>query len=74
MMIEQSLRILFWQDNLGRDEVPPVWMWSLDEELNEHFERVQEERDEKYGTGRDEDAGGEMTKNEYARGRGRYAK
>lgn len=29
--------------------MPPEWMWSVDHELEIWFERVQEEREERYG-------------------------
>jgi hypothetical protein len=51
--------------------MPPPWMWHLDEELEEHFEKVVEKRK----SGRDDDDddhdAGPMIRNEYARGRGR---
>lgn len=51
--------------------MPPAWMWHLDEELEEHFEKVAERR--KSGKDRDDDDhdGPMMVRNEYARGRGR---
>lgn len=54
--------------------MPPEWMWLLDEELIDHFERIKSERQSRYGTpSRDDDDGdnGLMMQNEYARGRGR---
>lgn len=41
--------ILMWQENLGKDEVPPEWMWSLDDELESWFEDVEEAREAKFG-------------------------
>lgn len=46
-----AFTILGWQENLGEDEMPPEWMWALDEELEEWFEEVQMVRKEKYSTG-----------------------
>lgn len=45
-------------------------MWICDKELEVWFERVQEERDAKYGTGdKDTGDGGSSMQNEYARDR-----
>jgi hypothetical protein len=41
--------ILHWQENLVRDEMPPEWMWCIDHELEIWFERIEAERDERYG-------------------------
>jgi hypothetical protein len=52
--------------------MPPVWMWTLDEELERHFERVKDRR--KAGitdSDDDDDDPGLIVHNEYARGRGR---
>lgn len=77
LAIRQSLQILTWQENLTKDEMPPEWMWLLDEDLVEHFDRVNEERAEKYGGGGsrddDDDLGGMMVQNDLAKGRGRRA-
>lgn len=47
--------ILGWQENLAKDETPPEWMWSLDDELEKWFDEVEEARREKYGVSRDHD-------------------
>lgn len=70
MAVNHALMVLSWYEHLPSEEMPPKWMWSLGEELQEHFERVKENRNS--GT-RDEDDG-PMMKNEYARGRGRDAR
>lgn len=51
--------------------MPPKWMWGLDEELNRHFELLNEKR----GGDRDDDdePAGPMLKNEYAKHRGSRA-
>lgn len=49
--VEHAQTILAWQENLARDEIPPEWMWSVDHELEIWFERVEEERDERFGGG-----------------------
>lgn len=55
--------------------MPPEWMWLLDEELIDHFDRIKSERQARYGTSSrsndDDDDNGLMMQNEYARGRGR---
>lgn len=66
--------MLSWQENLSKEEMPPEWMWLLDEDLIEHFDRVNEDRIAKYGgSSQDDDdlGGGLMVQNELARGRGR---
>lgn len=49
-----------------QDEMPEQWKWPFEDELRLHFERVQRERDSKYGSGKDggSDEGG--IQNEYA--------
>jgi len=49
--IDQANRILDWQENLSKDEVPPEWMWPFDEELKAWFEEVDRKRSEKFGGG-----------------------
>lgn len=64
--------ILSWQENLTSDDMPPVWMWSLVEELNEYFDDLAVRRRSQGGADDDDDepAGG-MVRNQYAKGRGR---
>jgi hypothetical protein len=57
-------RILNWQENLASEEMPPAWMWSLDDDLEDWFDRVKADRDEKYGRNSSDDWGG--IKNEWA--------
>jgi len=47
--IEHAHRILDWQENLTKDEIPPQWMWHLDKELESHWEMVEEKRKDKSG-------------------------
>jgi hypothetical protein len=47
--ISHANRILYWQENLDEDEMPPQWMFPYDEPLNAHFEKLSEARKEKYG-------------------------
>lgn len=47
--IEHSFKIISWQQNLGSDEMPPIWMWHLDWEIEEWFKRVKIERERKWG-------------------------
>src|SRR5262249_757835 len=42
--VNHAYTILAWQENLISDEIPPEWMWSLDDELEEWFEQVTEKR------------------------------
>ncbi len=49
-MLDYSLRILSWQENLSSDEMPPVWMWPLDWEIEKHFTVIESKRKAKYGT------------------------
>lgn len=73
MAITHANRLLYWQENLDQDEMPPVWMQPYDEPLARHFERISEERKSRYGgddtpSDGDEDGAGMMTMvNEYAR-------
>lgn len=48
--VEQALKILSWQENLPSDEMPKQWMWTLDWELENWFEKIKEAREEKYGS------------------------
>lgn len=54
---------------MGHEEVPPKWMWPFAEELEIWFERVEEERKEKYGTTNDESGDESLMDNELTRGR-----
>jgi hypothetical protein len=57
MALEQAYRITNWQENLGKDEMPPKWMWHLEWELTAWFEEIERLREEKYGgSGKDEEA------------------
>lgn len=49
LAIEHAVRIVSWQENLPPDECPPAWMWPLDWEIEEWFEKVKIERDKKFG-------------------------
>lgn len=68
--------VLAWQENLVKDEIPPEWMWSLDDELEKWFDDVEEARRDRYesrrngGRSRDQEAP-QMMVNELARGRRR---
>lgn len=69
--MEHAYRVLDWQDGLTTEEMPPEWMWPLDEEIIPWFEDVQAKRKEKFGGGGgdDDDERPGMMQNEYARGR-----
>lgn len=70
--LEHAHRVLDWQEHLTSEEMPPEWMWPLDEAIVEWMERITEERKERAGGGsssRDERETVPMMQNEYARGR-----
>jgi hypothetical protein len=56
---------------LTAEEMPPVWMWILNDDLEAHFEWVRDKRNPDRDD--DDDRSGPMLQNEYARGRGRNA-
>jgi hypothetical protein len=72
--VARAALILHWQENLTEKEMPPKWMWGLDEDLNRHFERLNEERGGSSRDDEDDEPSGPMVKNEYARSRGRGAR
>lgn len=63
--------MLDWQENLGKDEMPPEWMWPLDDEIIQWMDNVIEDRKAKSGGDYDDGdkPSGPMMKNEYAQGR-----
>lgn len=67
--VAQANRILDWHENLQSEEMPPEWMWHLEDELVDWFEEVDRKRKEKYGG--DSEGSDDMTRNEFAEGRGR---
>ncbi|QBQ74875.1 hypothetical protein [Caudovirales GX15bay] len=60
--------ILLWHQNLPESDLPPRWMWHLDEELERHFDRVKARRAN--GDSFDDGGDGFVVRNEYAKGRG----
>ena len=54
LAMEQAFRILSWQENLLSKDMPPVWMWPLDWEIENWFHKIDEERnaDKPSGPGR----------------------
>lgn len=50
------------------EEMPPEWMWPLDDEIERWFNRVKADRDEKYGTKDSSSSNGSGMQNEYAKG------
>jgi hypothetical protein len=56
MAIEHADRILGWMENMSDDEVPPVHIWHLPDELDYHFEQVKQERKERYGGSSSDDS------------------
>jgi hypothetical protein len=69
---DDTRMILSWQEHLSADEMPPRWMWELDEELARHFEKVKDARDSGQ-TMEPAESGAGMMKNALAEGRGRNA-
>lgn len=68
-MVSWAMTIISWQDNMLKEDVPPRWMWALDDELVKHFERIRDRRDD---DDRDDDKpSGPMLVNEHAKTRGR---
>jgi hypothetical protein len=49
LAIEHCNSVLSWRENLANDEIPPRWMWPFVEDINEWFEVIQMNRDEKSG-------------------------
>lgn len=47
--------VLGWSEFLGKDEIPPEWMWPFSDELNEWFKEVQIAREKKYNVSSDND-------------------
>lgn len=46
-----ALMVISWHENLPKDEQPPRHIWWSDKRLDEWFEKVREEREER-GSGR----------------------
>jgi hypothetical protein len=69
LAIAHATTILGWYEHLSEEDMPPEWMWHLNDELEEHFEQVKERR--RTGQDTDADADSTMIRNDYARGRGR---
>lgn len=51
MAVAHADHILQLQENLDRDEMPPEWMWPFTDEMNEHIDRVQADRRNRYSSG-----------------------
>ena len=49
--MSQALTILNWQENLGSEDMPPEWMWTVDDELEIWFDEVKARREERYNAG-----------------------
>lgn len=69
MAIEHAHRILDWQENLIKDEMPPRWMWPFEDELEIWFEEVERKREERYGGKGGSDDSVPMMSNELSKGR-----
>lgn len=75
LAINHSLRIIAWQENAQEEaDVPPRWMWTLENELEAYFLNRKREKEAKYGVASsgssssdgDEDVDLEYTDNLYA--------
>ena len=66
LALSHALRVLSWQENLLEEETPPNWMWPLEWELEIWFEDIRQQREEKYGTKRDEPDDAPMMQNEFS--------
>jgi hypothetical protein len=69
--IHHAVLIVGWQENLLEKEMPPKWMWTLDEELNQHFEELHRRRGSDPDDDDEPEPVGPMLVNEYAKSRGR---
>lgn len=67
--IEHAHTVLDWQENLTQDEMPPQWMWHLDEEVGPFLEEVFRDRRESMGGNGNETA--DMMSNDLSKGRGK---
>lgn len=69
MAVSHALNVLSWQENLPMDDMPPEWMWPLNDELDEWFDAVDSRRRD--GTSREDDLedAPDMMVNELAKGR-----
>lgn len=47
--------MLDWQETLTTDEMPPEWMWPIDEAIVEWMDRIREERLERAGKDPEDD-------------------
>lgn len=66
LVIDHSLRILNWQENLMDDEMPPKWMWHLDSELETHFAVIKEKRKSPSSPRSSDDTPDDWEENAYA--------
>lgn len=72
MAIGQALTVIWWQENLLPDEMPPEWMWNLPDELDDWFAEVEAKREDRTASGRGRDEledAPDMMQNELTRGR-----
>lgn len=65
--VQHAYRVLSWMENYTEDEMPPAWMWEFDDLLDDHFERVRDDRGLGLNDkGKDDDV--EVTQNELTAG------
>lgn len=65
MAVTHADRILYWQEELPEEEIPPVWMWPFVPELEAWFDRVRSDRANRHKSGGARD-NPELVENELA--------
>lgn len=70
--ISHAYKILDWFENLLEEEIPPEWMWPFDDELEDWFDKIKRDREDKHSSGRDDSSdsdSGAMLQNELTKDR-----
>lgn len=70
LAVNHALRVIAWQENAQEEaDVPPRWMWTLENELEAYFLRRKREKEAKYGVSSSsssaDDSGGDDVDLEY---------
>lgn len=61
-VIEHAGTVLIWHENLPQEDIPPSWMWPLQDQLDLHFKMVDDKRDGDSGSS--DEAGTAVDRNE----------
>jgi len=69
LTVRHAYQVLDWHENLREKEIPPEWMWTFDEEINDWFEEVKAEREREFSSPTEGEGDEGMLQNEYAKGR-----